>query len=31
LWNVNAQLLNGKMTPKDAAAKIQAGFEKWHK
>lgn len=31
LWNVNAQLLNGKMTPKDAAAKIQAGYEKWHK
>jgi len=31
LWNVNAQLLNGKMTPKDAAARIQAGFAKWHK
>lgn len=31
LWNVNAQLLNGKMTPKDAAARIQAGFAKWYK
>lgn len=31
LWNVNAQVLNGKMTPKDAAARIQAGFAKWHK
>lgn len=30
LWNVNAQLLNGKMTPKDAAARIQAGLAKWH-
>ena len=30
LWNVNAQLLNGKMSPKDAAAKIQAGFAKWY-
>lgn len=30
LWNVNAQLLNGKLTPKDAAAKLQAGFAKWY-
>jgi raffinose/stachyose/melibiose transport system substrate-binding protein len=30
LWNVNAQLLNGKMKPADAAAKIQAGFAKWY-
>ena len=30
LWNVNAQLLNGKMKPQDAAAKIQAGFAKWY-
>jgi raffinose/stachyose/melibiose transport system substrate-binding protein len=30
LWNVNAQLLNGKLTPKDAAAKMQAGFAKWY-
>jgi raffinose/stachyose/melibiose transport system substrate-binding protein len=31
LWNVNAQLLNGKLAPKDAATKIEAGFAKWHK
>nr|WP_199900267.1 ABC transporter substrate-binding protein [Herbaspirillum sp. B39] len=31
MWNVNAQVLNGKMTPQDAAAKIQAGFAKWYK
>lgn len=31
LWNVNAQVLNGKMTGKDAAARIQAGFAKWYK
>ena len=30
LWNVNAQLLNGKLTPKDAAARMQAGFAKWY-
>jgi raffinose/stachyose/melibiose transport system substrate-binding protein len=30
LWNVNAQVLNGKLAPKDAAAKIQAGFAKWY-
>ncbi len=30
LWNVNAQLLNGKMKPQDAANKIQAGFAKWY-
>lgn len=31
LWNVNAQVLNGKLTGKDAAAKIQGGFAKWYK
>ena len=31
MWNVNAQVLNGKMTPKDAATKIQTGFAKWYK
>lgn len=31
MWNVNAQVLNGKLAPKDAAAKIQAGFAKWYK
>lgn len=31
LWNVNAQVLNGKLSGKDAAAKIQSGFAKWYK
>ena len=31
LWNVNAQVLNGKLAPKDAARQIQAGFAKWYK
>ncbi len=31
LWNVNAQVLNGKLAPKDAAAKLQNGFAKWYK
>ncbi len=31
LWNVNAQVLNGKLAPKDAAAKLQTGFAKWYK
>jgi raffinose/stachyose/melibiose transport system substrate-binding protein len=31
LWNVNSQVLNGKMTPQDAGARIQAGFAKWYK
>ncbi|NRR30477.1 carbohydrate ABC transporter substrate-binding protein [Oxalobacteraceae bacterium] len=31
LWNVNAQVLNGKLAGKDAAARIQSGFSKWHK
>jgi raffinose/stachyose/melibiose transport system substrate-binding protein len=30
LWNVNSQVLNGKMTPQDAAARIQGGFAKWY-
>ena len=30
LWNVNSQVLNGKMTPQDAAARIQTGFAKWY-
>lgn len=30
LWSVNAQLLNGKLAPKDAAARIQRGFAKWY-
>ncbi|HAT31187.1 MAG TPA: sugar ABC transporter substrate-binding protein [Janthinobacterium sp.] len=31
LWNVNAQVLNGKLSGKDAAKQIQAGFAKWYK
>lgn len=31
LWNVGAQVLNGKLAPKDAAARIQTGLTKWHK
>ncbi|MCC7645555.1 MULTISPECIES: ABC transporter substrate-binding protein [unclassified Janthinobacterium] len=31
LWNVNAQVLNGKLAPKDAARQIQSGFAKWYK
>ncbi len=29
-WNVNSQVMNGKMAPKDAAAQIQSGFAKWY-
>ena len=31
LWNVGAQVLAGKMAPPAAAARIQAGLDKWHK
>jgi raffinose/stachyose/melibiose transport system substrate-binding protein len=31
LWNVNSQVLNGKMSPQDAAVRIQNGYAKWHK
>ncbi|MGX9783232.1 ABC transporter substrate-binding protein [Janthinobacterium lividum] len=31
LWNVNAQVLNGKLAPKEAARQIQSGFAKWYK
>jgi raffinose/stachyose/melibiose transport system substrate-binding protein len=30
LWNVNSQVLNGKMTPQEASARIQGGFAKWY-
>ncbi|NKI92504.1 extracellular solute-binding protein [Rhizobacter sp. SG703] len=30
LWTVNSQVLNGKLAPKDAAQRIQAGFAKWY-
>ncbi len=31
LWRVNAQLLNGKLTPEQAAQELQSGLEKWYK
>jgi raffinose/stachyose/melibiose transport system substrate-binding protein len=31
LWNVSAQVLNGKMKPEDAAAQIQKGLDSWYK
>ncbi|RED51596.1 ABC transporter substrate-binding protein [Aestuariispira insulae] len=31
LWNVSAQVLNGTMSPEDAAAKTQDGLAKWYK
>jgi raffinose/stachyose/melibiose transport system substrate-binding protein len=31
LWNVSAQVMNGAMTPEDAAAQIQTGLESWYK
>jgi raffinose/stachyose/melibiose transport system substrate-binding protein len=30
LWNVNSQVLNGKLTPQQAADRIQTGFAKWY-
>ncbi|GAB7126351.1 ABC transporter substrate-binding protein [Silvimonas sp. JCM 19000] len=31
LWNINSQVINGKMSPKDAAARLQSGLAKWYK
>jgi raffinose/stachyose/melibiose transport system substrate-binding protein len=31
LWAVNAQLLNGTMSAKDAATRLQKGFAQWYK
>lgn len=31
LWSVNAQVLNGNLTSKDAALQIQTGFASWYK
>lgn len=31
LWRVNAQLLNGALTPEQAAQEIQTGLDKWYK
>jgi raffinose/stachyose/melibiose transport system substrate-binding protein len=30
LWSVNAQVLNGKLSAADAAARVQNGFAKWY-
>jgi raffinose/stachyose/melibiose transport system substrate-binding protein len=30
LWSVNAQVLNGKLGAREAAARIQNGFAKWY-
>ncbi len=31
LWRVNAQLLNGQLTPEQAAQEIQSGLDTWYK
>jgi raffinose/stachyose/melibiose transport system substrate-binding protein len=31
LWNVSAQVLNGTMTPEDAAKQVQTGLDAWYK
>lgn len=31
LWNVSAQVLNGTMTPEDAAKTVEDGLAKWYK
>lgn len=31
LWNVGAQVMNKKMSPKEAAQQIQTGFAKWYR
>lgn len=31
LWNVSSQVLNGRLAPKDGAARIQNGVTKWYK
>ena len=31
LWAVNAQVLNGALSPQDAAARLQQGLGKWYK
>ncbi len=30
LWTVSANVLNGSMTPEEAAAQVQAGLEQWY-
>ena len=31
LWNVSAQVINGKLTPEAAGAQLQTGLDKWYK
>lgn len=31
LWNVSAQVINGKLTPEAAGAQLQSGLDKWYK
>jgi raffinose/stachyose/melibiose transport system substrate-binding protein len=31
LWNASAQVINGTMTPEDAAKKVQEGLDSWYK
>jgi raffinose/stachyose/melibiose transport system substrate-binding protein len=31
LWNVSAQVINGTMTPEDAAKQVQSGLDAWYK
>ena len=31
LWNVSAQVINGTMTPEDAAKQVQKGLDAWYK
>lgn len=30
IWNVSAQVINGTLSPEDAAARLQAGLAKWY-
>ncbi|HEY86214.1 MAG TPA: sugar ABC transporter substrate-binding protein, partial [Chloroflexi bacterium] len=30
LWRVSAQVINGAMTPEEAAQETQAGLDKWY-
>jgi raffinose/stachyose/melibiose transport system substrate-binding protein len=30
LWSVNAQMLNGELTPQEAADQLQAGLDSWY-
>jgi raffinose/stachyose/melibiose transport system substrate-binding protein len=31
LWNVSAQVINGDITPREAAEQVQKGLEQWYK